>query len=92
MHCQPFRREAAQPINDTAHSQICGSPCPVSIFKGGSTVPVKFQLKDANGNVVQTTSLPLWLTPVKGSPCAGYIAHPSESQPKLVVGQSPATT
>ena len=39
-------------INDTAHTQICGSHCPANIFKGGSTVPVKFQLKDANGNVV----------------------------------------
>jgi hypothetical protein len=56
-----------QPINDTAHSQICGSPCPVSVFKGGSTVPVKFQLKDANGVIVQSGSLPVWITPQKGS-------------------------
>jgi hypothetical protein len=52
-----------QPINDTAHSQVCGSPCPVSAFKGGSTVPVKFQLKDANGMVVQSAGLPMWVTP-----------------------------
>ena len=57
-----------QPINDTAHTQVCGSPCTVSIFKGGSTVPVKFQLKDANGNVVQAASLPIWLTPQLGGP------------------------
>jgi hypothetical protein len=56
-----------QPINDTAHTQTCGSPCTVSVFKGGSTVPVKFQLKDANGNVVQAVSLPLWITPQQGS-------------------------
>jgi hypothetical protein len=56
-----------QPINDTAHPQTCGSPCVISIFKGGSTVPVKFQLKDANGNVVQAVSLPIWVTPQKGS-------------------------
>jgi len=55
-----------QPINDTAHSQLCGSPCPVSIFKGGSTIPVKFQIKDFNGNVVQTTGALIWLTPEKG--------------------------
>jgi alpha-tubulin suppressor-like RCC1 family protein len=56
-----------QPINDTAHPLVCGSSCPPSIFKGGGTVPVKFQLKDANGNLVQSASLPLWLTPVKGA-------------------------
>lgn len=55
-----------QPINDTAHTTYCGNPCVASIFKGGSTVPVKFQLKDANGVVVQSASLPVWLTPVKG--------------------------
>ena len=56
-----------QPINDTGHPLVCGSPCAISIFKGGSTVPVKFQLKDANGNVVQSASLPLWVTPQRGS-------------------------
>jgi hypothetical protein len=56
-----------QPINDTGHTQTCGSSCVVSIFKGGSTIPVKFQLKDANGNLVQAVSLPIWITPQKGS-------------------------
>jgi hypothetical protein len=56
-----------QPINDTGHIQTCGTPCVVSIFKGGSTIPVKFQLKDANGNIVQATSLPLWIAPLKGN-------------------------
>ena len=55
-----------QPINDTAHTLNCGSPCVASIFKGGSTVPVKFQLRDANGVVVQSASAPVWLTPAKG--------------------------
>ncbi|HEY3310137.1 MAG TPA: PxKF domain-containing protein, partial [Anaerolineales bacterium] len=55
-----------QPINDTAHTQLCGPVCPISIFKGGSTIPVKFQLKDANGVVVQTSLAPLWLSPVLG--------------------------
>jgi hypothetical protein len=53
-----------QPINDTAHQINQG----VSIFKGGSTVPTKFQLKKADGTAVQANSLPQWLTPVKGSP------------------------
>jgi hypothetical protein len=53
-----------QPINDTAH-QVGTS---VSIFKGASTVPVKFQLKRNDGSIVQPSSLPQWVTPAKGSP------------------------
>lgn len=56
-----------QPINDTAHEQTCGTPCTVSTFKGGSTVPVKFQLKDVNGIIVQSTNLPQWITPQQGT-------------------------
>jgi len=52
-----------QPINDTAH-QVGAS---TSIFKAGSTVPVKFQLKNAAGAVVQSVTAPIWLTPVKGN-------------------------
>lgn len=54
-----------QPINDTAH-QVCLG-CPVSIFKGGSTVPVKFVLKDAAGAIVQAAAPPLWVTPQMGN-------------------------
>ena len=53
----------SQPINDTAHQIDLG----VSVFKGGSTVPAKFQLKKADGTVVQAITAPVWLTPVKGS-------------------------
>jgi hypothetical protein len=52
-----------QPINDTAHQVGTSS----SIFKAGSTVPAKFQLKKADGTVVQSAAAPAWLTPVKGS-------------------------
>jgi hypothetical protein len=52
-----------QPINDTAH-QVGTS---TSIFKAGSTVPTKLQLKKADGTVVQTVEAPAWLNPVKGS-------------------------
>ena len=52
-----------QPINDTAH-QVGTS---TSVFKAGSTIPVKFQLKRADGTVVQAAGAPAWLTPVKGS-------------------------
>jgi hypothetical protein len=52
-----------QPINDTAHT----ASSQLSIFKAGSTVPVKFQLKKSNGTVVQANSAPTWLTPVRGN-------------------------
>jgi hypothetical protein len=51
-----------QPINDTAH-QVGSS---TSIFKAGSTVPAKFQLKRADGAVVQANTAPAWPAPVKG--------------------------
>jgi hypothetical protein len=53
-----------QPINDTAHTK----GMQISVFKAGSTVPAKFQLRDASGNVVQANSTPRWLTPVSGRP------------------------
>ena len=52
-----------QPVNDTAHQ----SGTSTSVFKAGSTVPVKLQLKKKDGTVVQAVSAPKWLTPVKGS-------------------------
>lgn len=53
-----------QPINDTAH--FIGET--TSIFKAGSTVPVKFQLTDATGAPVQeATPGPVWLTPQPGA-------------------------
>ncbi len=58
-----------QPINDTAHT----TGATTSVFKAGSTVPVKFQLKDAAGKVIQATTAPVWLTPVKGSPMTASV-------------------
>jgi hypothetical protein len=52
-----------QPINDTAH-QVGSS---TSIFKAGSTVPVKLALRRADGAVVQPDFAPKWIAPVKGS-------------------------
>ena len=52
-----------QPINDTAH-QVGTS---TSVFKAGSTVPAKFQLKRLDGTLIQSAGAPVWLTPVKGS-------------------------
>ena len=52
-----------QPINDTAHQTDTAT----SVFKAASTVPAKLQLRKANGTLVQANSLPVWLTPAKGS-------------------------
>ncbi len=52
-----------QPINDTAH-QIGAL---TSVFKAASTVPAKFQLKNADGTVVQSAGAPAWMAPAKGA-------------------------
>jgi hypothetical protein len=52
-----------QPINDTAHQIGVAT----SVFKAGSTVPAKLQLKRADGTVVQAATPPVWLMPLRGS-------------------------
>jgi hypothetical protein len=70
-----------QPINDTAHQVDTN----VSVFKAGSTIPAKFQLKKSDGTIVQPTSLPQWITPQRGSLTTApvdesvYSAQPSSS-------------
>jgi hypothetical protein len=61
-----------QPINDTAH-QVGTS---TSVFKAGSAVPVKFQLSNSAGTVVQASTAPTWLTPVMGSAMTAPINEP----------------
>jgi hypothetical protein len=73
-----------QPINDTAHTLTCGSPCPASAFKGGSTVPVKFELRDADGLVVESATAPLWVTP--------RMVGPTGTAVDETVDREPATT
>lgn len=58
-----------QPINDTAHQIDTAT----SIFKAGSTVPVKFQLKRANGTIITPSSAPIWITPLQGSPTSAAV-------------------
>jgi hypothetical protein len=53
----------AQPINDTAHQVGLNT----SVFKAGSTVPAKLQVKRSDGTVVQPVTAPVWLAPVRGS-------------------------
>jgi uncharacterized protein YjbJ (UPF0337 family) len=58
-----------QPINDTAH-QVGVS---TSIFKGGSTVPTKLQLRKADGSILQANTPPKWLVPAKGNSTAAAV-------------------
>lgn len=52
----------AQPINDTGHTQTDHS-----VFKAGSTVPVKFSLY-AGGTATRAATAPVWVTPQAGAP------------------------
>lgn len=45
-----------QPINDTAYHPTQSQ----SVFKGGSTVPVKFQIKKSDGTPIQANTLPVF--------------------------------
>ena len=56
-----------QPVNDTGRPQVCGTVCVASVFKGGSTIPVKFQLFNAAGQLVASPALPQWVNPKQGS-------------------------
>jgi hypothetical protein len=60
-----------QPINDTAHQVDTTT----SIFKAGSTVPVKLQLKRADGSKVQAATAPVWEVPAKGSPTTSPVSE-----------------
>jgi len=72
-----------QPINDTAH-QVGTS---TSVFKAGSTIPVKFQVKKADGTAVQSATAPVWLTPVKG----GAMSLPVDETVQTVTADSGST-
>jgi hypothetical protein len=66
-----------QPINDTGHQTGQN----LSVFKSGSTVPVKFQLKKYDGTIVQAKELPVWLTPQKGSTMSASVDESVYSDP-----------
>ena len=67
----------SQPINATVYNPTQS----MSVFKGGSTFPVKFQLKNASGTSVQAIIAPLWLTPQKLSPMNAPVGEPTYSDP-----------
>jgi hypothetical protein len=65
-----------QPINDTAHQTGLST----SVFKAGSTVPAKFQLKKSDGTVVQAATAPQWLT-TRGSSTTAAVDESFYSDP-----------
>jgi hypothetical protein len=64
-----------QPVNDTAHQKGVAT----SVFNGGQTIPMKFQLRNAAGAIIQAASAPKWLTPVKGSSMSAAVNEASYS-------------
>lgn len=66
-----------QPINDIVYNPTLA----YSVFKGGRTIPVKFQLKNASGTSVQSSLAPLWLTPQKGNAMSSAVDESVFSQP-----------
>ncbi len=66
----PYRFDGfLQPINDTAHQ----TGQQLSVFKAGSTVPVKFQIKKWDGTIIQSINSPISLTPQKGAAMSASI-------------------
>jgi hypothetical protein len=58
----------SQPIDSTGHEEDDEHEGDDdSVFKAGSTIPVKFMLTDASGHEVVPVSAPRWLTPAQGS-------------------------
>lgn len=71
-----------QPVNDTAHQTGVAT----SVFNAGQTVPLKFQLRDASGQVVRTTVAPQWLIPVKGSSTTAAVNEAAYAETATVGG------
>jgi hypothetical protein len=71
-----------QPINDTAH-QIGVAE---SKFRLGSTIPVKFQEKDASGAVVQQASTPTFQRSANLGPCDSSTVLESEVASTITTG------
>jgi hypothetical protein len=64
-----------QPVNDTADQ----TGLSISVFKAGQTIPMKFQLKNTAGQVIQAGTAPNWLTPVKRSGMAAAVNEAADS-------------
>ncbi|TSC69456.1 MAG: hypothetical protein G01um101456_137, partial [Parcubacteria group bacterium Gr01-1014_56] len=64
-----------QPINNTGHEITENT----SVFKAGSTVPVKFTLLDASGAVVQVPDEIPWVVPVQGPALSAPVSEAAYS-------------
>jgi uncharacterized protein YjbJ (UPF0337 family) len=71
-----------QPVNDTAHQTGLST----SVFNAGQTIPMKFQLKNAAGQVIQAGTAPKWLNPVKGSATTAALNESAYTAPETVGG------
>ncbi|KRC88264.1 hypothetical protein ASE25_15580 [Terrabacter sp. Root85] len=71
-----------QPVNDTAHQTGLST----SVFNAGQTIPMKFQLKNAAGQVIQAGTPPKWLAPVKGSSTAAAVNETAYTAAETVGG------
>jgi large repetitive protein len=69
-----------QPVNDTAHQTGLAT----SVFNAGQTIPMKLQLRNAAGQVIQTNSAPQWFNPVKGSAAAAAVNESAYTAPETV--------
>ncbi len=72
-----------QPVNDTAHQTGLST----SVFNAGQSIPMKFQLRNAAGQVIQAGSAPKWLVPVKGSSTSAAV-NESAYRPTATVGST----
>lgn len=66
-----------QPINDP----VLVPGAARSVFKSHSTVPVKFQVKRADGTVIDPAAAPEWLTPEKGTATGASVNEAVWSEP-----------
>ena len=73
---------------EAAHQLESGRTSPIATASStaGSTVPMKFQLKRADGTPVQTNSLPQWLTPARGSTTAAAVNEGAYADPVTTSG------
>ena len=71
-----------QPVNDTAHQTGLST----SVFNAGQAIPMKFQLKNAAGTVIQAGTAPKWLIPVKGSATAAAVNESAYTATETVGG------
>ena len=69
-----------QPINDNTYQENQA----LSVFKAGSTIPVKFQLKAVDGTILQTITPPAWIAPEVISSMNASVDEPFYAFPETI--------